>query len=729
MSYYAHSAKQGRPRQDYAAHIQGVVSLFRQFMEEMAHYCVFDSELLQKTGTQAAFLHDIGKLLKQNQEVLSGEKFSRNLPVNHVDAGVAACLIEQKLSVLAAAVIRAHHAGYPDFTMEANRGELVFRDEEIGEFIDNELPSLERIHNSLVHEELVPGEDPIQGDQTVFLRMLLSCLADADHSDTARNYGNYPEETHQIPLQPELRLKLLDDYVSSLNNTEGARGLLRDEMYSSCRAAEPGGRIVSCDSPVGSGKTTAVMAHLLAQAGKLGLRRIIVVLPFTNIITQSVEIYRKALVLPGEDPKEVVAEIHHLADFESDEAKHLTALWRAPIIVTTAVSFFETLASNTPSTLRRLHELPGAAVFLDESHAALPAKLLPLAWRWITIYAKEWGCYWILASGSLTEFWKIPEIAREHINFAVPAVMNDDLRTRLAVFEQRRITYRDDLQPKGLAEIDLMVEQAQGPRLVILNTIQSAAVVAQYICEQHGREKVEHLSTALTPIDRERTLAKVKTRLANPTDHDWTLVATSCVEAGVNLDFCTGFRELSSLVSLLQAAGRVNREGKYPQSQVWTFRIAEGDFLQLNPSLDEAGRVLKYFFDNGVQIDPSLSTQSIQDEIRLYGLNSIHKKLYQYESESDFPSVQANFHVIEANNVIVVIDPAMQDRLRIAGFVNWQELQKSSVQIAQYKVKYLGLPSLIDRIYGWNLMYDDFLGYMSGYLQFLKSKKGTLIAE
>ena len=181
-------------------------------------------------------------------------------------------------------------------------------------------------------------------------------------------------------------------------------------MYLSCRNADINLGISSCDSPVGSGKTTAVMAHLLNQAQKRVLRRIFVVLPYTNIIKQSVKTYRDVLVLPGENPEDVVAEFHHRADFESAEARHLTALWRAPIIITTAVAFFETLSSNSTATLRRLHELPGSAVFIDESHASMPSHLLPLTWKWMNVYACDWSCYWVLASGSLNRFWLIPFI-------------------------------------------------------------------------------------------------------------------------------------------------------------------------------------------------------------------------------------------------------------------------------------------------------------------------------
>jgi CRISPR-associated endonuclease/helicase Cas3 len=99
------------------------------------------------------------------------------------------------------------------------------------------------------------------------------------------------------------------------------------------------------------------------------------VLPYTNIIKQSVEIYREALVLPEERPEDVVAEHHHQADFEDVSLRQLATLWRAPVIVTTAVQFFETLASHHPARLRKLHELPSSAVFVDETHAAIPSHL------------------------------------------------------------------------------------------------------------------------------------------------------------------------------------------------------------------------------------------------------------------------------------------------------------------------------------------------------------------
>lgn len=488
-----------------------------------------------------------------------------------------------------------------------------------------------------------------------------------------------------------------------------------------CRGTNVKANISSCDSPVGSGKTTAVMAHLLAQAEKRGLRRIIIVLPFTNIIKQSVQTYRDMLVLPGENASDVVAEIHHRADFESEDARHLTALWRAPIIVTTAVAFFETLASNSTATLRRLHELPGSAVFVDESHAALPAKLLPIAWKWINVYATEWNCYWVLASGSLCRFWTVPEINGAMNANNIPEIIDDKLRNRLSFYENHRIIYHSDLSPKSTTELADWIISFPGPRLVIMNTVQSSAVLADYFSKRFGRERVEHLSTALISYDREATLNRVINRLKNKEDTDWTLIATSCIEAGINLSFRNGFREICSLVSLLQSSGRVNREGSFSDSEMWTFCILEDGLLKLNPGIRESADVLRRYFEANKNIIPELSTQSLADEIAQYGLSRIYKRLIENENNQNFQQVEQEFKVIDTDACLVVVDPIVADRLLYGG-VDWKELQKVSVQISRYKLNELKTPLILDGIYKWDRAYDNFIGYMAGIIELITKK-------
>lgn len=728
MIYYAHSKKENIPEQEYSAHIRGVSSLAHEYVRDVVSYSKCDEKLLLQVVDKASAYHDLGKLNKDNQDVLSGRTASKSLPRNHVDAGTAHFLNSKNISAFSAAAIQAHHIGFPDFSAEMNNGDAIFRDVSIASDVDRELPELEAIHDKLIENDFTYGVEEIKGNQSVFFRMLLSCIADADHSNTAIHYQKYPTKAQTVLLRPIERLEQLDRCVSELklNSANDERNVLRNEMYHACRDADIDSGISSCDSPVGSGKTTAVMANLLAQAENRGLRRIFVVLPFTNIIKQSVETYRDMLVLPGENADEVVAELHHRADFESEDTRYLTALWRAPIVVTTAVTFFETLASNSPATLRRLHELPGSAIFVDEAHAALPASLLPLAWKWINIYATEWNCYWVLASGSLNRFWTIPEIADAKISNSVPEIVNGELRRRLSVYENRRISYHSDLFPKDTVELADWIVDFPGPRLVIMNTVQSAAVLADYFAEHFGRGHVEHLSTALTSDDRDKTLKRVKSRLKSTEDTNWTFIATSCVEAGVNLSFRNGFRELGSLVSLLQASGRVNREGMLGDSEMWTFCISEDGMLKHNPGLKQSAAVLKGYFDRNRTIAPELSTQSISDEIVLYGLSGKHKKLMFAEELQNFPKVELDFKVIDTDTRLAVVDSTVADRLQY-GRLDWHELQKVSVQIAKYKLEELKTPIIIDNIYRWNLDYDDFLGYMAGIVKLKKYSGGVII--
>src|SRR5262249_46561463 len=155
------------------------------------------------------------------------------------------------------------------------------------------------------------------------------------------------------------------------------------------------------------------------------------------------EVYRKALVLPGERPEDVVAEHHHQADFAELSLRQLATLWRALIIVTTAVQFFETLANHHPARLRKLHELPGSAVFVDETHAAIPSHLWPQVWRWLEAWTHDWGGYLVLASGSLPRFWELPEfVVPPKTLVEVPDLLPDSLRQELKNAERERIQPR-----------------------------------------------------------------------------------------------------------------------------------------------------------------------------------------------------------------------------------------------------------------------------------------------
>lgn len=712
----AHSARKNYPPQTYEAHVRGVCERAGKYAAEAECYSVKANGILSTIVRDSALLHDLGKLEERNQSVLCEQsRRRRHLPVDHTDAGSAA--LQKMGSGCAAMLVYSHHQGLPDLSTEfAARGCSIFRNgnAEVRAETDAALPALLRQHEALFPRKPNKEVQAYDGDPAVFLRMALSCLADADHGDTAAAFGQ--TEKAMPELRPQERLAALDHYVSKFGETD-ERSSLRRELYLSCRSAEAHSGFSVCGSPVGSGKTTAVMAHLLEQACKRNARRIFVVLPYTSIIRQSVDIYRKALVLPGETPEDVVAELHSRADFEDIETRYLTALWRAPIVVTTAVAFFETLSSHNPAALRRLHELPGSLIFVDEAHSALPLRLLPLAWHWMNVLSDEWSCYWVLASGSLVRYWELQPLSGLSMpRPEIAELVRPDLQRELSRYESNRITFRWREKPIGRKELAEWVQEALGPRLLILNTVQSAAVIAADMAAEFGQTHVEHLSTALTPEDRGNTIDRIRRRLADPDDADWTLVATSCVEAGVDFSFRTGFREISSLLSLLQAAGRVNRHGRNTEAVMWSFSLQDDSMLPKNPALDVSAAVLRSYFQKRLPITPELSTRSMQDElVRDDSCMSAICDFAELEAAQQFRTLAQKFRVIDQKTVLAVPDDSMASAIA-EGRASWQELQRHAVSVRKEKIVLWHLREIADGIYQWTLGYDSFLGYMHGVL-------------
>ena len=740
MSYFAHSARpeENIPTQEYGAHIRASRDLAMQYAEECRHYSKLFGATLVKAATLAGEFHDLGKLDDKNQEVLAGNRIGK-LPVPHVDAAPAHLLKSaDQASMYAALICYAHHRGLPSLPKECNRSEHWMREfsSEWREYTNKHLDEYLKRHRQCIDAVELSNPDKLDTNQfQLFLRLALSCQADADHGDTARHYGEAPMVTPPL-LRAVERLTALDDYVKKLHyrNPNSSSTILRNEIFKACRSASIHPSLYACDAPVGSGKTTAVMAHLLKAALDKGLRRIFVVLPYTNIISQTVAVYRKALVLEGESPEKVVAEHHHKADYATPTSRRFTMLWHAPIVVTTAVQFFETLASNMPADLRKLHRLPGSAVFLDEAHAALPAHLWPQAWLWLSELSEHWGCHFVFASGSLTRFWELPDFhpsmnSRESIKTVLPELVPYTARTRAFEQEQRRVSYQTKPEPFGLDGLIEWVGQYEGPRLLVMNTVQSAAVVAREMANRYGCGRVVHLSTALTPFDREITFNHIKQRLSHRSDSDWILVATSCVEAGIDLSFRVGFRERASLMNLIQLGGRINREKEHDGAVVWDFQITPNELLRLHPKLKTAARVLGELFQEG-KVSPEFCKEALKREIRWN--NELNDELLRAEStehvrNADFPKVSELFKVIDANTVTAVVAEKLRDQLGQGKWCGATELQKYSVQIWGWRATDLRLEEFegFPHVYRWSLPYDPFIGYMAGLLPKIEFASGA----
>lgn len=687
----------------------------------------------------AATFHDLGKLDPDIQAALRKGRGNR-LKWDHIDAGVAHLSAPGVQNWMAGWLVRAHHApGLPQKAEHFDKDRLgrrlrgrrrddedEHRHREQIDRTDNCIKDYLSSHTAAVGSTKVQPQRPVHG---LTMRLALSCLVDADHSDSAHFDTSRASSPAAAPRWAE-RLDALCRYVRNLDrgetDAEQERNRIRTTFYNACLNSPIHDAMVACEGPVGLGKTTAVTAYLIRRARDEGLRRLFVVAPYTNILTQTADRLRKALVLPGERPDHIIVEHHHRADFDQQDDRDLAVLWRAPIILTTAVNFFETLAACNPASLRKLHELPGSAVFIDEAHAALPTKLWAQNWEWLCELARKWGCRFVFASGSLVRFWESNDIVRQPVR--LPDLLPRDLSHKVMFREKRRVRY-DRLTDRVLT-VDELVEGVgglPGPRLVILNTVQNAAVVAQAMC--HAGLDVLHLSTALTPRDRDRILKRVIRRLAN-SGMEWVLVATSCVEAGVDFSFRCALRERFAVTSTIQVGGRVNRHGEHDMDGggiIYVFAL-EGQGIAQHPAAAVSADVLREMMAKG-ELNGSnpadLVTRAMREELQRLPLLE-HKLLIDAEEKRDYPAVAKYGCVINADTRLVVVDARVKKLLIQRRHIDFRTLLSRSVQLWATKIEELGLDPIYPGadLFAWDDAYDpEFLGIMAGVLrnqQFLR---------
>jgi len=747
-----------------------------------------EKENLRQTFKAALMLHDMGKLDESIQRIFRGEDSGR-LPVDHIEAGIT--VADEMKNELLGWLIRGHHApGLPNKKTEkyfikqlrqkfqltlspySLRGGRHHRDKLTADFDKHKVAidtTNERIEIYKERQIKSCGQWPELSlelpSTSLTPRLMLSTLVDADHGSAAC-YSQGKPMTRFKPAETrwQQRLLALDSYigkvVDSSNDPHSDRNQMRGEFYQCCFDGELfDSRLVACSAPVGLGKTTSVMAYLLRCAIKDDASRIFVIAPFSNIIDQTVKVLRKAVVLDGENATSVVVAHHHKAEFSNKNMRQYAASWQAPIVVTTAVQFFETLASSNPSKLRKLHNVVGAAIFIDESHACLPAELLNVSWYWMKQLADTWRCNLVFSSGSMVKFWNDKYLVSEEGIRTLPDLLSESLKAKTQQAEGRRVIFdrienslkRDDLVEllQSDATWEEFINQDKPSCLMILNTVQSAAVIADTLARSLDDKKNElsdkvvlHLSTALAPKDRDRMLSEVISRQGDSdwNHRPWYLIATSCVEAGVDLDFAIGFRETCSVTSFLQVSGRINRHGKRTFGRLFDFSIFAEDGLNHHPGFNESSDIFNNLWSEIVsdEMDSSeLCSKAMRKELSRFPVKKAKSELLLSEEQKQgFQEVSAAYKIIDSKTATVIIDVSLVEKLEKGIPVNWQEIQENSVQLWMARIDKLKLQEIRgchqDGIYSWVDRYEydaDFLGIMGGILRpetFFKETGGVI---
>ena len=563
-TYFAHSGDTA-DRTDWhplAAHLQGTGDKAAEFLEP-AGFGDF--------GRVVGLLHDLGKYTPRFQRRLAGGAER----VDHSTAGaqVAVERFGDKVGKLLAFCIAGHHAGLANGVLGEQIGSL---EERLKKQLDELDPAWE--------DELSIGESPERqlrqlrprGRKGVgfsiafFIRMLFSALVDADFLDTEAYYDGLRGERAARGKHPQLtRLRSqLHKYLNALTQSAavGQINELRGQIlaHARARATEAPGSF-TLTVPTGGGKTLASLAFALDHAVHHGLARIIYVIPYMSIVEQTAAVFREALRDGSNDAADFIVEHHSTFDegrVASRDGREKLRLamqnWDAPIIVTTAVQFFDSLFANRPSRCRKLHNIANSVVILDEAQT-LPLQYLRPCVAVLEELVRNWGTSMVLCTATQPQLSKSDVLPEGFEDLRELAPEPDRLYES---FRRTRIVQRGSLNDAELAE-----RLGETPQvLCIVNTRRHARELYETLQHLPG---TFHLSTLMCAIHRRARLSAVRDRLK--TGLPVRLVATSLVEAGVDLDFPVVWRAEAGLESIIQAAGRCNREGRAKMADVFVF--------------------------------------------------------------------------------------------------------------------------------------------------------------
>ena len=539
--WIAHKNEDGQREQSILEHLKGTANRAQEFANPFG---------CGEYGRCLGMLHDIGKYSEGFRErILNGGG-----KVDHSTAG--AQLVWELSNTLNARIasycVAGHHTGLPDGGSAADHE----AESTLSARLQRPVEDYQAFRQEIDPSTLLPTQEPplrLLGKAgftiSFFTRMLYSCLVDADFLDTERFMSNGSVARDPGEPLPILRGKLAQ-YLKKFDHPQNDLNRMRCNILNRClQMAENGRGLFTLTVPTGGGKTLSSLAFALEHAKHNEQRRVIYVIPYTSIIEQTAEEFRTVL-----GDRNVLEHQHNFqydyGDDRIDPRRLAAENWDKPVIVTTNVQFFESLFANKSSRCRKLHNIASSVIIFDEAQM-LPREYLIPCVRAISELVQNYGCTAVLCTATPPALQKLfpPEIRATEIMEDVPALYSFFKRT--------------ELQPIGPLSNEALIERLGELEqvLCIVNTKKHASDLYEALKD----ENTFCLTTLMYPLHRTTALSDIKGRLKDGLP--CRVIATSLVEAGVDFDFPTVYRAEAGLDSIIQAAGRCNREGKRPAEE------------------------------------------------------------------------------------------------------------------------------------------------------------------
>lgn len=650
--YYAKSANDYHGKISNREHLQRVGGLARIFGAELGK--------ADAAGLAGDF-HDFGKYALRFQGVLQGT----HQGIDHAFPGAAELYRRLGLNTIlgkrnadAVCVVEAvagHHDGLVGLPQIQDDLEEMLADEDWDNCPNGKMPSLhgetefrqaERAFERDFPDYKFPSFQKRSGTSQGYLedmldtRMMFSCLVDADYSVSASDDDpNYLEKNSRPPLAADAMLKKLEEHCAQLRkNSKADSGInaLRNEVYDRCgKAGELSAGLFTLTAPTGVGKTVAMLHFALRHCMQHGLNRIIVVLPFLTLAEQTELEYRK--IFP-----EILVD-HSQRDLPK-EARELALRWDSPVIITTSVRFFESLFSANPGTCRKLHHIANSVVLFDESQS-LPASLAAPTVAAVNALCKKYRCTMVFSSATQPDFSALPQTSWHPLEI---------LEDHPLFFEKmRRVTaqWRHELSLEQVAQEMCMENNA----CCIVNLRRHARKLFELLqTKDPNGEGLFFLTTDLCPGHRLEVVAEIKKRQREK--RRCLVVATQCIEAGVDLDFDVMFRSMAPLEAIVQAAGRCNRNGSCPGGgRLSVFLPEEEGRLYPGDSYERAASVVINLWAEQKAPEFSDSNQIRRYYERYFNEEKGNAKLEDALRKKNYKEVEKHYRLIENVGAALVV--------------------------------------------------------------------------
>ncbi len=626
-----HSCEKCERMEPRHGHLNKVAHWTAKFAAEMFPADSPESVSAHQWGYLTGLWHDLGKFSETFQTYLSKAQDSHSSEIigktDHTTAGAQLAISRHKtLGHIIANAIAGHHSGLLDSRSTGASLEKRFL---------KDIPQLTGAPPELISESIPtpPAFLAIKDNAfplSFFQRMLFSCLVDADFLAT-ESFMN-PAQAALRPEKPKdvfvKALSLLEAKIAEFGVPDTTVAKARFTIVENCleKATESPG-IFTLTVPTGGGKTLSSLAFALRHAITHGQRRIIYVIPFTSIIEQNAAIFAELLAQLGPN---IVLEHHSNLSPENEEKESIrsrlaTENWDSPIIVTTAVQFYESCFASKTSRSRKLHNIANSVLILDEAQT-LPVQYLAPCLSTLEQFSKNYHVTTVLCTATQPAIQKSTLLP---IGLETPTEIISDTEALFRNLDRVQITYRNTLDDQTIASEVAAVPQV----LCIVNTRKHARALFQLLPQDEGNI---HLSTLMFPAHRLGKLKDARQRLT--TGLPVRLISTQLIEAGVDIDFPIVYRSMAGLDSIAQAAGRCNRNGKLPTGHVHVFHsehVASERFFR------ETAQVGHEILD--LHAAAPLSTAAVQAYFDKY--------YYQQKSQWDSKSIMADFLCVNDPNL------------------------------------------------------------------------------